>query len=196
MNTRKVIAAMMLMIATIVVGCHKPDEPDEPDIVVVDDHGFVDLGLSSGTLWATCNVGANTPEEFGDYFAWGETAPKDVYSWSNYQYGDTLNGHFAMNKYCSDPDWGFHWFVDSLTVLEPMDDAATANWGVDWRMPTKEEYEELYQNTTWVWTEINGVEGRLMTGPNGNSVFFPATGFRLDGELICTNLTFGICNVV
>ena len=195
MNSQKAIAFMILMIGAIVVtGCHKTDEPDDEgnnnggNDTVVAVHQFVDLGLASGTLWATCNVGANSPEEYGDYFAWGETVPKDVYSWSNYQYGDTLNGHFAMNKYCSDSEWGYHWYVDSLTILEPMDDAATANWGADWRMPTKEEYEELYQNTSWVWTEINGVEGRLMTGPNGNSVFFPATGFYLDHEVICPGL--------
>lgn len=93
-----------------------------------------------------------------------------------------------MTKYCTDSCYGLDGFVDNLTILEPNDDAATVNWGVDWRMPTKEEWEELYQKTTWTWTDINGVKGRLLTGTNGNNLFLPATGFRLDGELICLGL--------
>ena len=115
-----------------------------------DDHDYVDLGLPSSLLWATCNVGANAPEECGDYFAWGETAPKDVYSWSTYQYYDGGN----LVKYTGS---------DGLTTLLPEDDAATANLGNGWRMPTKEEWQELYQNTTNTWTTQNGVNGRLFT---------------------------------
>ena len=94
---------MLLMF--IVVGCNKPDEPnnggnnDNNDTVV--EHEYVDLGLPSGTLWATCNVGANAPEDCGDYFAWGETAPKEVYDWSSYKYGGIVNELFAMTKYCT-----------------------------------------------------------------------------------------------
>ena len=135
--------------------------------------GYVDLGLPSGTLWATCNVGANAPEEYGDYFAWGETQPKDVYDWSTYQY---CNGSInTLTKYCSGPGWGF---TDNLTTLLPEDDAATANWGSDWRMPTKEEWQELLDNTTVIWTQQNGVNGRLFTASNGNSLFLPAAGYR------------------
>ena len=195
----KALLAIGLGIAVIVAGCHKPDVPDEPnndnqndsvvsDSVVTFDHGFVDLGLPSGTLWATCNVGANNPEEFGDYFAWGETVAKDFYDWKSYRYGGIVNDRFAMTKYCSDPNSGFDGYVDTLTVLEPVDDVATVSWGTNWRVPTREEYEELYQKTAWIWTDVNGVEGRLLTGPNGNSVFFPATGFYLDGEVICPGL--------
>ena len=93
-----------------------------------------------------------------------------------------------MTKYCTDSDWGLDGFVDSLFILEPGDDAVAANWGSNWRMPTKEELEELYQLTTWEWSDINGVKGRLLTGPNGNSIFMPATGFFLDGEVICVGL--------
>ena len=93
-----------------------------------------------------------------------------------------------MTKYCTDSNWGLDGFVDSLFILEPCDDAVIANWGSNWRMPTKEELEELYQKTTWEWSDINGVKGRLMTGPNGNSIFMPATGFFLDGEVICPGL--------
>jgi len=178
---------MLLMF--IVVGCDKPDEPNnggnnESNDTLVE-YEYVDLGLPSGTLWATCNVGANAPEDCGDYFAWGETAPKEVYDWSSYKYGGIVNELFAMTKYCTNSSCGLDdGFVDNLTVLEPTDDAATANWGTDWRMPTKEEWKELFLKTTCVWTTQNGVDGRLLTGVNGNSIFLPATGFRIDGELI------------
>ena len=129
-----------------------------------DTHEYVDLGLPSGLLWATCNVGANAPEEYGDYFAWGEIVPKDVYNWSTYQYYDGSN----LAKYTGS---------DGLTTLLPGDDAATTNWSNGWRMPTKEEWQELLDNTTNKWTTQNGVNGRLFTGSNGNSLFLPAPDF-------------------
>ena len=140
------------------------------------DHTYVDLGLPSGTLWATCNLGANLPEEYGDYFAWGETQPKDNFSWTNYQY--CMGSFNTLTKYCNNSDIGYNGFTDDLTTLEPSDDAATANWGDDWRMPTDEEWQELYQNTTVTWTTRNGVNGRLFTASNGNSLFLPAAGYR------------------
>ncbi len=144
-------------------------------------HGYIDLGLPSGTLWATCNVGANAPEEYGDYFAWGETHPKDVYEWSTYQY---CNGDYnTLTKYCNNADYGYNGFTDTLTVLLPEDDAATAIWGSGWRMPTQVEFEELYNNTTVTWTTQNGVNGRLFTASNGNSLFLPAAGYRYYGSL-------------
>ena len=177
---------MLMMV--FAVGCNKPDEPNNGgnngnnDTLV--EHEYIDLGLPSGILWAACNVGATNPEDIGDYFAWGETTPKEVYDWSGYKYGDMVNGLFAMTKYCTDSCYGFNGFVDNLTILEPADDAATANWGADWRMPTKEEWKELFLKTTCTWTTQNGVDGRLLVGVNGNSIFLPATGFRLGGELI------------
>ena len=144
--------------------------------VEVLTHEYVDLGLPSGTLWATCNVGATNPEDYGDYFAWGETQPKDYYDWSNYQY---CNGSYnTLTKYCTKASYGYNSYVDNLTILLPEDDAATANWGSGWRMPTKEEWQELYNNTTVTWTTQNGVNGRLFTASNGNSLFLPAAGFR------------------
>ena len=139
------------------------------------DHTYVDLGLPSGTLWATCNLGANLPEEYGDYFAWGETQPKDNFSWTNYQY--CMGSFNTLTKYCNNPDIGYNGFTDDLTTLLPEDDAATANWGDDWCMPTDEEWQELYQNTTVTWTTRNGVNGRLFTASNGNSIFMPASGY-------------------
>lgn len=145
-----------------------------------DAHEYVNLGLPSGLLWATCNIGAATPEDYGDYFAWGETQPKDSYDWSTYQY---CNGSYnTLTKYCNSASNGYNGFVDNLTVLEASDDAATAQWGTGWRMPTKEEWQELYQNTTHIWTTQNGVNGRLFTASNGNSLFLPAAGYYHDGS--------------
>ena len=142
---------------------------------------YVDLGLPSGLLWATCNVGANAPEEYGDYFAWGETTPKDTYTWSTYQY---CNGSYnTLTKYCNNSSYGYNGFTDNLTTLLPEDDAAAANWGGNWRMPTQEEFQELYNNTTVTWTQQNGVNGRLFTASNGNSLFLPAAGYRWNDEL-------------
>ena len=144
-----------------------------------DTHPYIDLGLPSGLLWATCNVGADNPEDYGDYFAWGETQPKDDYSWSTYQYSNGSFGN-ALTKYCTNSSYGYNGFTDNLTNLLPEDDAATANWGGDWRMPTKEEWQELRNNTTVIWTAQNGVYGRLFTAANGNSIFLPAAGFHTD----------------
>ena len=144
--------------------------------VTVEIHEYVDLGLPSGTLWATCNVGANSPEEYGDYFAWGETAPKSNYSWSTYKY--SKGTYDTMTKYCTDSYYGT---VDNKTVLEPSDDAATANWGSNWQMPSREQCAELINSsyTTTTWTTFNGVYGRKITSnSNGNSIFLPAAGYR------------------
>ena len=148
------------------------------------DHAYVDLGLPSGLLWATCNVGADNPEDYGDYFAWGETQPKDFYDWNTYQY--CMGSYNTMTKYCSNSSYGYNGFTDNLTTLLPEDDAATANWGGNWRMPTKEEWQELYNNTTVTWTTQNGVNGRRFTASNGNSLFLPAAGYRFDSSLYDT----------
>jgi uncharacterized protein (TIGR02145 family) len=145
------------------------------------DHEYVDLGLPSGTLWATCNVGADSPEEYGDYFAWGETQPKDIYNWSTYQYcNGSLN---TLTKYCNNSSYGYGGFTDDLTTLLLEEDAAMANWGTDWRMPTQAEWQELYQNTTSTWMTKNGVSGRQFTAMNGNSLFVPAAGDLWGSEL-------------
>ena len=136
---------------------------------------WVDLGLPSGLLWATYNVGASFVEDYGDYFAWAETQPKDDYTWSNYSYcchGNSL----SLTKYCNHVGYGCDGYLDTLTILEPEDDAATANWGNGWRTPSKEEWQELFDNCSSIWTTQNGVNGRLYTGPNGNTLFLPAAG--------------------
>ena len=146
------------------------------------DCGYVDLGLPSGTLWATCNVGANSPEEYGDYFAWGETEPKALYSWSNYKY--CAGYDFTMTKYCNIPLFGNNGFTDNLIALEPVDDAATVNWGDEWRTPTYDEWVELYDYCVSVWTIRNNVYGLLFTAPNGNTIFLPAAGYCRDERSI------------
>ncbi|MBR5086054.1 MAG: hypothetical protein IKX31_03495, partial [Muribaculaceae bacterium] len=143
-------------------------------------HDCVDLGLPSGTLWATTNIGATNPEDFGDYFAWGEIMPKDVYDWSTYMWCNGSN--FALTKYNNDSSHGNNGFVDNKTELDPEDDAATANWGSEWRMPSLEQIQELLNNCTTQWTAINGVNGRLLTSTiNGETLFLPANG-HLDGS--------------
>ena len=143
-----------------------------------NSHDWVDLGLPSGLKWATCNVGANAPEEYGDYFAWGEVEPKTTYDWSTYKW---CNGSYdTQTKYCTDSSYGT---VDNKTVLDKEDDAAAVNWGGKWRMPTKAEQDELCQQCTWTWTSKSGVNGYQVTGPNGKSIFLPAAGYRYGSSL-------------
>ena len=132
---------------------------EEPGVPVTppstSPYEAVDLGLS--VKWATFNVGATKPEEYGDYFAWGEISPKSSYYESNsVTYGKSMSDISGNAQY----------------------DAARANWGGDWRMPTTSEQRELLNNCSWQWTTLNGVNGYRVTGPNGNSIFLPAAGFR------------------
>ena len=134
----------------------------------------VDLGLPSGLKWATCNVGADSPEDYGNYYAWGETetAPNDYYSGLDCStYGLSFSQLQSQG------------YIDSEGNLTPSHDAATANWGGDWRMPTCDEMKELNNNCTWAWTTQNGVNGYKVTGPNGNSIFLPAAGYRYGSSL-------------
>lgn len=187
----KAVAALMLMTAVVcTAGCKKTDAPNNGgndnggnggnNGTGLNGHEYVDLGLPSGTLWATCNVGATTPEGYGDYFAWGETEPKTTYNCRTYKWctGDCDK----FTKYCNNSDFGNNGFTDNLTVLQPGDDAATANWGSGWRTPTREQWQELLDNTTSTWTACNGVKGRLFTASNG-WIFLPAAGWRGDDVL-------------
>ena len=135
-------------------------------------HDYVDLGLPSGLKWATCNVGANSPEVYGQYFAWGEITTKDNYSDSNCPTYGLSKSELESQGY-----------IDSEGNLTSQYDAATANWGGTWRMPTRAEYNELLNNCTWTWTTQNGVNGYKVTGPNGNSIFLPAAGYRNGASL-------------
>ena len=191
----KVLAAIILTTAVMfAAGCVNGDQGKVKKVTTENDdsnsgsngsyngHEYVDLGLPSGTLWATCNVGATTPEGYGDYFAWGETTPKSIYNWSTYKYCN--GGGDQLTKYCSNFKYGYHGFSDNLTVLQPEDDAATANWGSGWCIPTKKQWEELYKNTDHTWKVWDGVNGILFRGKNGALLFLPAAGLGGDFNVV------------
>ena len=142
-------------------------------------YSWINLGLPSGTLWASCNVGATSPEEFGYYFSWGETQPKNYYDMHNYRY---CSNDF-LSKYCNNSSYGYNGYVDNLTILQSMDDAAKANWGNEARTPTKTEWMELIQYTNHSFVMENGVGGYRYTGNNGASIFIPANGWKIEGEV-------------
>ena len=131
---------------------------------IKDGHEYVDLGLPSGLKWATCNIGARAPEASGDYFAWGEIKTKKSFSESG-----SLT--YGKKKY-------------SIEIVGNSQlDAARANWGGSWRMPTKYECQELIDKCKWEWVTVNGVNGYKVTGPSGASIFLPATGYRSGSSL-------------
>ena len=146
---------------------------EDLELTAIFDYAVVDLGLPSGLKWAACNVGATKPEEYGNYYAWGETEPKTIYDWDTYKWCNGSDN--TQTKYCTSSDYGI---VDDKTVLELADDAARANWGGQWRMPTDAEWTELRTNCTWTWTTKNSVNGYEVKGTNGNSIFLPAAGYR------------------
>lgn len=143
--------------------------PYQTSEMTVKKHEWVDLGLPSKTRWATCNVGANRPEEYGDYFAWGETTVKSEYTEGNCSTYKKFIGQGRKNI-C-----GF----ENL----PEYDAAARHWGGNWRTPKKKDFEELLDKCEWQWTQRNGVNGYNVTGPNGNSIFLPAAGSRTNSNL-------------
>ena len=151
----------------------------------------VDLGLS--VKWAACNVGATTPEGFGDYFAWGETSPKSEYSYATYKWMQDGN-RSQLTKYCTLQSHGYNGFVDGKKVLELEDDAAAVNWGGSWRMPTKDDMQELME-CTWEWTTLNGVNGYRVSG-NGNSIFLPAAGLIMNTSVMQVGQTVGYCSTL
>lgn len=136
-------------------------------------HALVDLGLS--VKWATCNVGATKPEEYGGYYAWGETEEKNNYDWDTYKYSYIEQARLCVSKYCLNEEYGS---VDNKTTLDASDDVASVKWGGSWRMPTSEEMQELREKCKWEGDVLNGVSGVRFTGPNGNSIFLPAAGYR------------------
>ncbi|MBR3950407.1 MAG: hypothetical protein IKJ79_00615 [Bacteroidaceae bacterium] len=144
-----VVAAM----SVVMVSCEKGNEPGQGN--KLNGHEYVDLGLS--VKWASCNVGATTPEGYGDYFEWGEIIPMEECAWDDCITLGDISGN-------------------------PQYDAARAIWGGRWRIPTRTECEELLNNCTWTWSVQNGVNGYKITGPNGNSIFLPAAGSTEDGR--------------
>ena len=176
------------------VSCDKDDNDDVNNPNIYLGHEFVDLGLK--VKWATCNVGAEKPEDYGDYFAWGDTTTKylpgyaqsespqwkngmwDGYTWGTYRFcNETYNSLF---KYCNDSRSGFEGGTDTLTILTPADDVAHYKWGGNWRMPTQADFDELLKNCDCNYTTQNGVKGMNVTSKkdSSKSIFLPATGFR------------------
>lgn len=153
----------------------------------------IDLGLS--VKWASFNLGATAPEEYGDYFAWGEIEPyyisqdpliwkegkENGYTWVSYKW--CSGADFLLTKYCNDSSYGYNGFTDTKTVLDLEDDAAHVNLGGSWRMPTDAEWRELKDNCAWTWFTQDGVNGWLVSASNGNSIFFPAAGLRVSTDL-------------
>ncbi len=167
------VSVLVFSAALVLVGCKS--NPNEPEGGSSENgHKYVDLGLS--VKWATMNVGATTPEGYGDYFAWGETLTKVGYNW--YNYFDTNDEGNTFTKYNNE---------GGKTVLDLEDDAAHVNWGGSWRMPTKAEWRELIDNCTWAWTKQNGINGYKVTskkeGYTDKYIFLPAAGYR-DGVLV------------
>lgn len=173
-----------------------------------DSHEYVNLGLPSGTLWATKNVGATNIYDYGDYFAWGDTfGYNSENGFSTYKYYKetkpdtiiekdnqgfeikTIVCHRGYTKYVNSSDsssYGYDGFYDDKTTLESSDDAATANWGNKWKMPSIPQWRELRLECTWTWCTLNGVSGNKITGPNGNYIFLPAAGYLYCSSLIET----------
>ena len=165
---------LFLLCALLSIGASAQVSDSGPRKASANGHEYVDLGLPSGTLWATHNIGATNPEDYGNYYAWGETTTKSTYNWSTYKYSNGSNT--TLTKYCTSSSYGT---VDNKTELELSDDAAYVNWGKNWRMPSDDQFTELINSsyTTTTWTTVNGVYGRKITSKsNGNSIFLPAAG--------------------
>ena len=147
----------------------------------VNGHGYVDLGLPSGTMWATCNVGASKPEGRGNYYAWGETKTKKSYNWKNYKF--SRGSRDKLTKYCNNSYYGFNGYTDDLTTLQVGDDPATVNWGNVWSTPTMTQWFELLENTSNYWIKRNGIYGRVFVANNGHWLFLPCAGVRVERRL-------------
>ena len=168
--------AMCSVLILTVVSCQEKNNPEENGGISSNPVQAVDLGLPSGIKWANMNVGATKPEEYGAYFAWGETKPKDKYIWITYFDAEDEGNTFI--KYYNN---------GGKTSLDLEDDAAYVNWGADWRMPTKAELDELRTNCNWTWAENyneTGVKGYMVSSKtNSNSIFLPAAGYYQDSKL-------------
>jgi len=183
------------------VSCDKDDNDDVKNPNIYLGHEFVDLGLK--VKWATCNVGAEKPEEFGDYFAWGDTTTKyqpgyaqsddestvwkngmwDGYTWGTYRFSNETSN--SLFKYCSKSDYGFDGITDTLTILTPADDVAHYKWGGNWRMPTLADFDELLKNCKCFFITQNGVKGLKIISrkDSSKSIFLPAAGYRRETSL-------------
>ena len=176
------LSSLLFIALVSISACSKSKTPATADMNVPttgtqNGHDWVDLGLPSGLKWATCNIGATAPEDYGDFYAWGEITPKSEFIWENYKFfiGEDSSENMAFSMYNTDVDYGT---VDNKKRLAIADDAARVNWGDSWRMPMDTELQELMAECVWTWTEQAGVYGFKVTSKkNGNSIFFPAAGY-------------------
>jgi len=196
----KTLTLAALLMATLFAGCKKEDEDEissdrlNNGITTVwsDDStiliSVVDMGR--GVSWATCNVGSNSPEQAGRYFAWAETEPKSEYTRPKYKWfhnGDIAN----ITKYCTQKAYAYHSTFDTITVLQPSDDPVTTIYGSKWQTPSSAQFRELIKHSTRTWGTVNGVWGCLLTSDaNGNSVFFPVSGLFDGSKITHTSIGF------
>lgn len=176
----------LAVLAMLCVSCSKDDEIPSHGDGLQNGREYVDLGLPSGTKWATMNIGAKAPEEYGDYFAWAETegfnSGKTVFTEKTYKYYLYTKDHHGYTKYVYyKAGCAYDGFYDDKTELDPEDDVAKMKWGGSWRMPTKEEVEELLNNCECTWTSIKGVRGyKVSSRTNSHYIFLPAAGSYYD----------------
>ena len=197
MTIRKLISAVIITAVFPLIAFSQKDKKG----TVKDTREYVDLGLPSKTLWATCNIGASKPEEFGLYFAWGDTqgytsdaSDEHQFIEENYKWLETDCTNPVLMKYCI--SWSG--IIDNKKELDPEDDAAIINWGSNWRMPTEAQMIELYEYTTSQSTLLNGVKGEMLTSRiNGLHIFFPAAGY-ISGETFYykgSRICFWLCEI-
>ncbi len=191
--------ALVVMCSILFTACEERGENKDNKISGTNNgHEYVDLGLS--VKWATCNIGANSPEEDGDYFAWGEVTPKEIYDWDTYKY---CNVEYRYVEYpASGGVYGYEYVPivtkytkgDGKTILDLKDDAARVNWGGAWRMPSPNEMQELIDNCIWTWVEKDGIAGYKITSLVADhtdcSIFLPVTDKGEDGEYWLNSLSF------
>lgn len=162
------------------------EEPssEESQENILNGHEWQDLGLPSHTLWAKTNIGAEAPEERGDYFSWGEVDKKNVFTLEKYKYNQDTEGFTKYVPKDLSKKYGYNNFGDDKVELTTADDAANVIWGTGWRIPTYDQMKELINCCTWIWSEQNGKKGYRVYGPNGQNIFIPAAGFRTSTKLL------------
>ena len=197
-------ALAAIALTTLLTGCEKEDKDSisksdvNKGIVMIEGRGgqefaAVDLGLSSGTLWATCNVGASSPEDAGNYYSWGEIEPKSYYDTYSYKWFDDKYAEY-YTKYINDKDNPYYSDSTKKNVLYPEDDVARMVMGEKWFMPTPDDFNELTYRCERRYCKLNGVWGFLFTskvkGYTDNSIFFPFAG-RKDGDKVKFDVDYG-----
>lgn len=179
-------------------GGNNGNDIGEGSVGSINNHEYVDLGLPSGKLWATCNIGSSSPEVNGSYFAWAETEPKASYDWTNYKYSRNAGADGwppNLIKYCYESYCGYNGFTDNRVELEPTDDAAVVNWGGGWHVPSSDDWEELMMNCYHGMSIYHGIEGYMFVSRNCHFLFLPLAGLY-EGSGVYYNNAFYWCNTI